>query len=144
MRTVGARGGAELRWALSYLPLVHGDGSASCPGEACTQGCPAGSLCFAAALQDSLETVATEFFSDCLLLAIHDDVFVCGPPARAAPAAALRRLLTLATQSCGLTPSGHKFTAYCASEVPEYTANQLHQELDAWTPAEQLHQGRQC
>ena len=110
----------------------------------CTQGCPAGSLCFAAALQDSLETVATEFFSDCLLLAIHDDVFVCGPPARAAPAAALRRLLTLATQSCGLTPSGHKFTAYCATEVPEYTANQLHQELDAWTPAEQLHQGRQC
>ena len=41
----------------------------------CTQGCPAGSLCFAAALQQCLTTVTAEY-PDCLIIAIHDDVFV--------------------------------------------------------------------
>ena len=78
----------------------------------------------------------------CLIIAIHDDVFVCGPPARAT--LALHRLLGLATERCGLTPSGHKFTAYCATAVSAPDAAALHAELDSWTPAAYLGTDRVC
>ena len=59
----------------------------------CTQGCPAGGLCFAAALQEVLEATQAAFPA-CIVIALHDDVEVCGPPdqARAAlPRASARR-----------------------------------------------------
>ena len=55
-----------------------------------------------------------------------------------------RRLLGLATERCGLTPSGHKFTAYCATAVSAPDAAALHTEFDSWTPATHLGTDRVC
>ena len=43
----------------------------------CTQGCPLGSLAFAAAIQNVLERVRDQF-ADCLVIALHDDVQIAG------------------------------------------------------------------
>jgi hypothetical protein len=51
-----------------------------------------------------------------LIVAIHDDVQVCGPPDQVARA--LRHLLQSASERCGLTPAGHKFTLYCPGARP--------------------------
>ena len=105
----------------------------------CTQGCPAGSLCFAAALQHSLAKVQQDF-PDCVVVAIHDDVQICGPPRRAAHA--MDALLQDASQRCGLTPSGHKFTIYSPSDCDDL--REVERVVDSWTSQEQLDQGNRC
>ena len=78
----------------------------------------------------------------CLILAIHDDVVVAGPSGSID--AIVARLLELASELCGLTPTGHKFTAFSAPLPPPPAAAALHTVLDRWTPASRLAAGDAC
>ena len=109
----------------------------------CTQGCPAGGLCFAAALQEVLEATQAAF-PGCIVIATHDDVVVCGPPAQAR--AALEHLLEAATRLCGLTPSGHKFTIYTSdgSSIGTSALAAVEAAVARWTDQAQLDAGKRC
>jgi len=112
-----------------------------------TQGCPLGPLCFASALQTVLERVRSEY-PDCLILALHDDAQVAGPPESARKA--LSRLIRLASEECGLCPTGHKFVIY--SPTPTHARPvaaaaaivHLEAEVDEWTSPAALARGDAC
>merc|ERR1712185_125693 len=104
----------------------------------CTQGCPLGPLCFAAALQDVLRTVR-DAHPDCLVVALHDDVQIAGPVQSVHRATT--QLISLARAQSGLTPTGHKFALYLpgrdrATLAPVEAASFMELEglLDRWTP----------
>ena len=112
----------------------------------CTQGCPLGPLCFAAALQETLEAVHTAF-PDVLIAAIHDDVQVAGPPARVEQA--LTMLIEGALSACGLQPTGHKFTLYAPEPVGAFPTraadvSRLEAAIEKWTPRDALALGKRC
>ena len=112
----------------------------------CTQGCPLGPLCFAAAVQLVLERVQREF-PDVLVLSLHDDGQVAGRADRAR--LALARLVELASAECGLMPVGHKFALYVPAlgqlvDGGMADIDALHAQIDALTPQADLAQGRCC
>ena len=113
----------------------------------CTQGCPIGPLCFAMALQPCLEAVAAEF-PGCTVAALHDDVKIAGPPALAR--AALARLVSLASERCGLVPTGHKFVLHSPtplSAMPDADVDAvrgIEADIAALTPAAALARGERC
>ena len=113
----------------------------------CMQGCPAGPLCFAAALQRVLVQARLDH-PQCLIIALHDDLQVAGPPDLAR--LALRDVIERASDECGLTPTGHKFVVYSSRVrdvmAPEEVAalDALEADIEQWTPAEDLALGRRC
>ena len=113
----------------------------------CTQGCPLGPLCFAAALQEVLEGVQ-RLYPDCLVVALHDDVQVAGPPERARAAVAC--LVQRASEQAGLTPTGHKFVIYSRRPLERLTAAErsavdaLEADLERHTPPADLQAGCRC
>ena len=87
-------------------------------------------------------------YPDCLVLALHDDVKVAGPPSLVR--AALHDLVTAASAECGLVPTGHKFTLY--SRMPSHTwddtrtteMHALEGTIAAWVPLADAARGRRC
>ena len=108
----------------------------------CTQGCPLGGFCFAAALQRALDKVH-EAYPDVLVAALHDDAEIAGPPDRVL--LALRMLIEQAAE-VGLMPAGHKFTLYVPRlEVgAQAHVRALEQAIAGWTDAAALSAGREC
>ena len=113
----------------------------------CTQGCPLGPLCFAAALQLVLERVR-DHFPACLVVSLHDDAQIAGPLHRVREA--LEMLIREARAVCGLVPTGHKFVLYApwlADGLTVLEQGQLehfHRDLDDYTPPADRDAGRHC
>jgi hypothetical protein len=112
----------------------------------CTQGDPLGPLAHAAALHEALKAVQA-LFSDVLVVAIHDDVQIAGPPARVQQA--LTTLIQTARSVSGLQPTGHKFTLYAPLPVDLPATHggdvaRLEQAIESWTPREALERGKRC
>ena len=114
----------------------------------CTQGCPLGPLCFAAAVHTVLERVRGDpRFAGCLVVALHDDVQIAGPPELVHPC--LRTLVTSVRAECGLVPTGHKFGLYAArlhtlSASALQALHDIEADCDRWTPPVDLAAGRRC
>ena len=73
---------------------------------------------------------------------------VAGPPARAQ--LALRRLIELASEKCGLTPTGHKFVLYSPTEADKLdgaarrAVHDMESDIEGWTPQAALTAGKRC
>ena len=82
-------------------------------------------------------------FPQVLVVALHDDVFVIGPSV--AVLQTLGRLLSLALDTCGLTPSGHKFKLFVPSAlVATLAVADLEQLIFDWTPVAFRTQAHAC
>ena len=113
----------------------------------CTQGCPLGPLCFAAALQLVLERVRDRFPA-CLVVSLHDDAQIAGPLHRVREA--LEMLIREARAVCGLVPTGHKFVLYAPwladglTVLEQGQIEHFHRDLDDYTPPADRDAGRHC
>jgi hypothetical protein len=108
----------------------------------CTQGCPLGPYCFAAALQETLERVQANN-PRVLVAALHDDVELAGSPDDVR--VALDQLLREASV-CGLEPAAHKFTLYVqdASMLSRVAVQAIEKDIEEWTDINVLAAGKKC
>jgi hypothetical protein len=108
----------------------------------CTQGCPLGPYCFAAALQETLERVQANN-PRVLVAALHDDVELAGSPDDVR--VALDQLMREASV-CGLEPAAHKFTLYVqdTTMLSHVAVQAIEKDIEDWTDINVLAAGKKC